>query len=77
MCKVLGFIFSWGFYVFALALGVAFWFAIDYLEPARLDSAATDWAVIGMMAGVFGIVFYAVIAPFVILLKGRCSCTAA
>lgn len=67
MCRVL---FSWGFFLFAIVLGVAFWFAIDYLEPFRLDSALVDWGMIAMMAGVFGIVFYAAIAIFVIPLKG-------
>ncbi|MBE2986793.1 hypothetical protein CCAL13119_06610 [Campylobacter sp. RM13119] len=76
MCKIWNFIFSWGFFVFALVLGVALWFAIDYAEAYRLESALVDWGMIAMMACVFGIVFYAIIAVFAIPLKGRCKCSA-
>lgn len=69
MCKIFNFLFSWGFFVFAIALGVALWFAINYVDQFRLESSFYDIGEIFMMAAVFGIVFYLVIAIFIIPIK--------
>ena len=69
MCKIFNFLFSWGFFVFAIALGVALWFAINYVDQFRLESSFYDIGEIFMMATVFGIVFYLVIAIFIIPIK--------
>ena len=69
MCKIFNFLFSWGFFVFAIALGVALWFAINYVDQFRLESSFYDIGEIFMMAAVFGIVFYLVVAIFVIPIK--------
>ena len=69
MCKIFNFLFSWGFFVFAIALGVALWFAINYVDQFRLESSFYDIGEIFMMAAVFGIVFYLVAAIFIIPIK--------
>ena len=69
MCKIFNFLFSWGFFVFAIALGVALWFAINYVDQFRLESSFYDIGEIFMMATVFGIVFYLVAAIFIIPIK--------
>ena len=69
MTKILNFLFSWGFFAFAIVLGVAFWFLVDYLEQFRLESSFVDIGMIFMMAAVFGIVFYAIAAIFVIPIR--------
>ena len=57
--KILNFLFSWGFFVFAIALGVAF----------RLESSFYDIGEIFMMAAVFCIAFYVIAAIFVIPIR--------
>ncbi|MGP1359823.1 hypothetical protein [Campylobacter sp.] len=69
MCKIFNFLFSWGFFVFAIALGVALWFAINYVDQFRLESSFYDIGEIFMMAAVFGIVFYLAAAIFIIPIK--------
>jgi len=69
MCKIFNFLFSWGFFVFAIALGVALWFAINYVDQFRLESSFYDIGEIFMMAAVFGIVFYLAAAVFIIPIK--------
>ena len=69
MTKILNFLFSWGFFVFAIALGVALWFAINYVDIIRLESSFYDIGEIFMMAAVFGIVFYLIAAIFVIPIR--------
>ena len=69
MTKILNFLFSWGFFVFAIALGVALWFAINYVDTIRLESSFHDIGEIFMMAAVFGIVFYLIAAIFVIPIR--------
>jgi hypothetical protein len=69
MCKIFNFLFSWGFFVFAIALGVALWFAINYVDQFRLESSFYDIGEIFMMAAVFGIVFYLVAAVIIIPIR--------
>ncbi|QCD43955.1 hypothetical protein [Campylobacter mucosalis] len=77
MKKCLSILFSWGFFVFAIALGVALWFLIDYLEQFRLDSAVADWGTVGLMALFFGLVIYAFLAIFINPFRSKifaCKC---
>jgi hypothetical protein len=62
-------LFSWGFFVFAIALGVALWFAINYVDTFRLESSFYDIGEIFMMAAVFCIAFYVIAAIFVIPIR--------
>jgi len=59
MTKILNFLFSWGFFVFA----------INYVDTIRLESSFYDIGEIFMMAAVFGIVFYLIAAIFVIPIR--------
>ncbi len=67
--KILNFLFSWGFFVFAIALGVALWFAINYVDTFRLESSFYDIGEIFMMVAVFCIAFYVIAAIFVIPIR--------
>lgn len=69
MCKIFNFLFSWGFFVCAIALGVALWFAINYVDQFRLESSFYDIGEIFMMAAVFCIAFYVIAAIFVIPIR--------
>ncbi|MCD8213555.1 MAG: hypothetical protein LUC34_05855 [Campylobacter sp.] len=69
MSKCFNFLFSWGFFIFAIVLGIGLWFLINYLERFRLESPFADIGTIFAMATVFGVVFYLVAAIFVIPIK--------
>ncbi|MBR8462299.1 hypothetical protein KDD93_01485 [Campylobacter sp. faydin G-24] len=69
MKKVLDFIFSWGFFAFAIILGIALWFLIDYIDQFRLEATWIDISEIFAMAAVFGIVFYLIAAIFIMPIR--------
>ena len=67
MTKILNFLFSWGFFVFAIALGVALWFAINYVDTIRLESSFYDIGEIFMMTAVS---FFTLLQQYLLYLLG-------